>query len=57
MTIGNLMVRMLLSGSKPGSFNKEDIEHYRQAWWRKGRYHQHAQLVSRCHSDASRYER
>jgi len=29
------MVRMLLSGSKPGSFSQEDIEHYRQAWWRK----------------------
>jgi pimeloyl-ACP methyl ester carboxylesterase len=29
------MVRMLVSASKPGSFNKEDIEQYRQAWWRK----------------------
>lgn len=30
-----LMVRMLLSGSKPGSFSSEDIDRYRQAWWRK----------------------
>lgn len=29
------MVRMLLTGSKPGSFTLEDIERYRQAWWRK----------------------
>jgi epoxide hydrolase 4 len=29
------MVRMLLTGSKPGSFSKEDIDLYRQAWWRK----------------------
>jgi len=29
------MVRMLVSGSKPGSFNKEDVEQYRQSWWRK----------------------
>jgi pimeloyl-ACP methyl ester carboxylesterase len=30
------MVRMLLSDSKSGSFTLEDIERYRQAWWRKG---------------------
>jgi epoxide hydrolase 4 len=30
------MVRMLLSGSKPGSFTLDDIDRYRQAWWRKG---------------------
>jgi pimeloyl-ACP methyl ester carboxylesterase len=29
------MVRTLLSGSQPGSFSKEDIDRYRQAWWRK----------------------
>jgi len=29
------MVRMLLSGSKPDSFNQNDIERYRHAWWRK----------------------
>ncbi len=29
------MVRMLLSGSKPDSFSTEDIDRYRQAWWRK----------------------
>jgi pimeloyl-ACP methyl ester carboxylesterase len=31
-----LMVRMLLDTSKQGSFTNEDIEKYRQAWWRKG---------------------
>ena len=29
------MVRMLLSGSKPGSFTPQDIEQYKHAWWRK----------------------
>lgn len=29
------VVKMLMSGSKPGSFSAEDIEQYRQAWWRK----------------------
>ncbi len=29
------MVRMVLSGSKTGSFSHEDIEQYRHAWWRK----------------------
>jgi pimeloyl-ACP methyl ester carboxylesterase len=29
------LVRMLMTGSKPGSFNPEDIDKYRQAWWRK----------------------
>jgi pimeloyl-ACP methyl ester carboxylesterase len=30
-----LLVRMLLSGTKPGSFTSEDIELYREAWWHK----------------------
>ena len=30
------MARMLLSGSKAGSFTVDDINKYRQAWWRKG---------------------
>ncbi len=30
------MVRMLTSGSAPGSFSDADIDKYRQAWWRKG---------------------
>ena len=30
------MVRMLMSGSKPGSFSSDDVDKYRQAWWRKG---------------------
>jgi pimeloyl-ACP methyl ester carboxylesterase len=29
------LVRTLLTGSKPGSFSQEDIDKYRQAWWRK----------------------
>jgi epoxide hydrolase 4 len=29
------LVRMLMTGSKPGSFTQEDIDKYRQAWWRK----------------------
>jgi pimeloyl-ACP methyl ester carboxylesterase len=31
-----LMVRMLLHGSQPGSFTEQDLERYRHAWWRKG---------------------
>jgi pimeloyl-ACP methyl ester carboxylesterase len=31
-----LLVRTLMTGSSPGSFTKEDIDKYRQAWWRKG---------------------
>ncbi len=31
-----LMTKMLVSGSTPGSFTQDDIEHYKQAWWRKG---------------------
>jgi pimeloyl-ACP methyl ester carboxylesterase len=30
------VIKMLKSDSKPNSFNEEDIERYRQAWWRKG---------------------
>jgi epoxide hydrolase 4 len=30
------MVRMLLAGSAPGSFTKDDLDKYRQAWWRRG---------------------
>lgn len=30
------MVRMLMTGSKPGSYNHEDLDKYHQAWWRKG---------------------
>lgn len=29
------MVRMLVGGSKPGTFSAEDIDQYRHAWWRK----------------------
>jgi pimeloyl-ACP methyl ester carboxylesterase len=29
------LVRVLLTGSKPGSFSQEDLDKYRQAWWRK----------------------
>jgi pimeloyl-ACP methyl ester carboxylesterase len=29
------MVKMLLSTSKPGSFTPEDLELYRQSWWRR----------------------
>jgi pimeloyl-ACP methyl ester carboxylesterase len=29
------LVRMLIAGSKPGSFTQEDLDKYRQAWWRK----------------------
>jgi len=29
------MVSMLKTGSKPASFTKEDIELYRQSWWRR----------------------
>jgi pimeloyl-ACP methyl ester carboxylesterase len=29
-------VRMLMAGSAPGSFTNDDLEKYRQAWWRKG---------------------
>jgi pimeloyl-ACP methyl ester carboxylesterase len=29
------MVKMLRSGSKPGSFSNEDIDRYCHAWWRK----------------------
>lgn len=31
-----LMVKMLTSTSKPGSFSQEDIDRYRLAWWHKG---------------------
>jgi pimeloyl-ACP methyl ester carboxylesterase len=31
-----LMVKMLTSTSKPGSFSPEDLDRYRQAWWREG---------------------
>jgi pimeloyl-ACP methyl ester carboxylesterase len=31
----SLLVRTLMTGSKPESFNQEDIDKYRQAWWRK----------------------
>ena len=31
----DLLARMLTTGSKTGSFNQEDIDKYRQAWWRK----------------------
>lgn len=30
------VVRMLKAGSKPGSFTSDDLEQYRQSWWRKG---------------------
>jgi pimeloyl-ACP methyl ester carboxylesterase len=30
------LVKMLTVGSMPGSFNQEDIDKYRQAWWRRG---------------------
>jgi len=30
------VVKMLKAGSKPTSFTKEDLEHYRKAWWHKG---------------------
>ena len=33
------MVRMLKGSSKPGTFSQEDIEQYRQAWWRKHAIH------------------
>ncbi len=29
---------MLYAGSKPGSFTPQDLELYRQAWWRKGAF-------------------
>jgi pimeloyl-ACP methyl ester carboxylesterase len=30
-----LLVRTLLTGSKPGSFNQQDLDKYRQSWWRR----------------------
>ena len=33
------MVRMLKGSSKPGTFSQEDIEQYRQSWWRKHAIH------------------
>lgn len=30
------MVRALTYGSRPGSFSKDDIHKYQQAWWRRG---------------------
>jgi pimeloyl-ACP methyl ester carboxylesterase len=30
-----LVVKMMKTGSKPGSFNTRDLEQYRHAWWRK----------------------
>ncbi len=32
------VVRMLKAGSQPGSFTAEDLDKYRQAWWRKGAF-------------------
>ena len=32
------VVRMLQAGSQPGSFTAEDLDKYRQAWWRKGAF-------------------
>jgi pimeloyl-ACP methyl ester carboxylesterase len=32
------VVKMLVNTSKPGSFTPQDIELYRQAWWRKGAF-------------------
>ncbi len=32
------VVRMLKTGSQPGSFTAEDLDMYRQAWWRKGAF-------------------
>ena len=29
------LVRTLMAGSQPGSFSQEDLDKYRQAWWRK----------------------
>jgi pimeloyl-ACP methyl ester carboxylesterase len=29
------LVKILMTSSKPGSYNQEDIDKYRQAWWRK----------------------
>ncbi len=31
-----LLVKALLSGSRPGSFTQFDLDLYQQAWWRKG---------------------
>jgi len=31
----DIMAKMLVSTSKPGSFTPQDIDLYRQAWWRK----------------------
>jgi pimeloyl-ACP methyl ester carboxylesterase len=32
----DLLVKALLTGSMPGSFTAQDLDNYRQAWWRKG---------------------
>ncbi len=32
------VVRMLKAGSKPDSFTRQDVDLYRQAWWRKGAF-------------------
>ncbi len=32
------VVQMLTAGSRPGSFSAEDLDQYRQAWWRKGAF-------------------
>jgi epoxide hydrolase 4 len=31
-----LLIRGMLKNSNPGAFDEEDIDYYRQAWWRKG---------------------
>jgi epoxide hydrolase 4 len=33
-----LMEKTLRETSRPGTFNAQDFEHYRQAWWRKGAF-------------------
>ncbi len=32
------VVKMLTAGSRPGSFTADDLDLYRQAWWRKGAF-------------------
>jgi pimeloyl-ACP methyl ester carboxylesterase len=32
----DLLVKALMSGSMPGSFTAQDLDSYRQSWWRKG---------------------
>jgi pimeloyl-ACP methyl ester carboxylesterase len=34
-----LMLKMLKSSSKPGSFDQDDLEQYQHAWWRKDAIH------------------